>query len=99
MFLTLDCKEFEKDIIWRSESRGGAQYVFRFDNGYGALVVTTKDENLRRNRINVWEFSVIKFKRGRTAYMRDNSTVVAGSTIKYCDTSDIIAFLREVEGL
>lgn len=99
MFLTLDCKEFERNMIWRSESRGGAQYVFRFDNGYGAVVVTTKDENLRRNKINVWEFSVIRFKGKQSAYVFDNSTVVAGSTIKYCDNSDIIAFLREVEGL
>lgn len=99
MFLTLDYKGFEENLIWRLESQGGAQYVYRFDNNYGAVVTTTKDERFKHNKVNVWEAELIRFKDVRSIWSEVDENYVGEVAVKYCDNDDILAFLNKVKGL
>ena len=59
MNLLLKCEGFEKCLIKIHEIFGGIQYIFRFENDYGASVI--KHGGSYGRELDLWELAVIKF--------------------------------------
>lgn len=57
--LKLDYEGFEEDLVVGGNAFDGIQYIFRFDNNYGASVV--KFSGTYGYRSDLWELSVIGF--------------------------------------
>ena len=59
MSLCLNYEGFSDQMIIQREINGGIQYVFRFDNNYGASVV--KHPSSYGYYDDLWELAVLKF--------------------------------------
>lgn len=59
MNLNLNHEGFEQHLVTRRPCNGGVQYMFKFENGYGASVI--KHDFSYGNDTDHWELAVIKW--------------------------------------
>jgi hypothetical protein len=62
MNLVLNHEGFESRLVTRRSLWEGVQYIFRFENNYGASIV--KHNGSYSHRSDLWELAVIKFDDG-----------------------------------
>lgn len=102
--LNLDCKEFEENLIERTEREWnalwsnelGVQYVFRFENGYGASVI--KHFGSYGYEDDLWELAVVKFVFDDT-FELDYDTPITGDVEGYLEDSDVRDLLKRIKEL
>ena len=94
--------ECEDYLLFRREVEGtydyptGVQYVFRFDNGYGASVVKHfgsygRDEDL-------WELAVVEFPRdGSETYYLCYSTAITDDVMGWLNDERVREILNEIK--
>lgn len=93
MNLDLKYEGFEENLYMRRPSiwgsREGVQYIFKFENGYGASVI--KHEGSYGHAQDLWELAVIKF------YVNDYCDRDWGLDYDTPITDDVIGGLTDEE--
>ena len=94
----LNCKGFESNLVRKEELCGGAQYIFRFANDYGASVVKYSGSNGHLS--DLWELWVIKFGSiSNDDWRMDFNTYLTDNVIGYLTDEDVRDYLRKIEEL
>ena len=87
MNLSLKADNFTDFLVKCGPLLGGVQYVFRFDNNYGASVV--KHRGSYGHESDLWELAVIKYNSENT----NDWHITYGTTI----TDDVLGDLTDEE--
>ena len=96
MNLILKCEGFYENIIERRKHLGGIQYLFIFDNGYGASVV--KHRGSYGFEEDLWELAVIEYldnESRRICYDTDITDDVLG----YLRDDEVVEILQRIKEL
>lgn len=83
MNLNLNHEGFENNLIKRVECFGGVQYLFKFENNFGASVIKHNGSYGHYN--DLWELAVIRF------YRNDEWNLTYDTDI----TDDVIGYLSD----
>ena len=83
MNLKLNYEGFENNLIEKSEHLGGIQYLFKFENNFGASVV--KHSVSYGHEEDLWELAVIEYYGSGEWYL----------TYDTCITDDVIGCLTD----
>ena len=96
MNLVLECKDFEEYIFNKKPLMGGIQYLFKFENGYGASVI--KHSYSYGSSDDLWELAVIKFV--DDCYWNLNyDTPITDDVIGYLTDEDVNTYLKQIKEL
>lgn len=98
MNLNLNYEGFEKHLV-KTVNRDifeGIQYLFRFDNNYGASVV--KHKYSYGSDKDLWELAVIKFIRDDTWYL-NYDTDITDDVIGYLTDENVRDLLKKIKEL
>ena len=83
MNLNLNYEGFENDLIKKSNFLGGIQYLFKFENNFGASVI--KHLGSYGHKEDLWELAVIEYYRSGEWYLTYDTDI----------TDDVIGFLTD----
>ena len=99
MNYNLNYEGFEQNLKEKREHDKGIQYIFRFDNEYGASVVKTRysyghDDDL-------WELAVIRFcnRDGREEWYLTYETEITDDVLGWQTDEEIRDVLRRIKEL
>lgn len=79
-----DARFLKDNIIDKNAKNNGIQYIFKFDNGYGASLV--KNPLSYGGEEDLWEIAVLSFDNNGYKIVYDTSI-----------TDDVVGYLDEVE--
>lgn len=99
MELILKVEEFRPDIlkIREVEDLRGVQYLFRFQNGYGASVI--KHNFSYGHDMDLWELAVVKFIDESDCYALVYDTPVTHDVIGYLTDKEVREYLQKIKEL
>ena len=98
MTLKLNCGAFESYVVLERNWLGGVQYVFKFDNNYGASVIKNKGSYGRE--LDLWELAVIKFTdEGKDDWNLCYDTEITDDVLGELDDGDVRDLLDRIRGL
>ena len=96
MNLILECKEFETNLLGRKQKNGDVQYLFKFDNNYGASVVKSWFSYGREN--DEWELAVVQFDR-YDDYDLVYDTEITSDVEGYLSDEEVLELLQKIKEL
>lgn len=106
MELILKVEEFRPDIlkVREAEELRGVQYLFRFQNGYGASVIKHMINNFSLNfsyghEMDLWELAVVKFIDESDCYTLVYDTPVTHDVIRYLTDKEVGEYLQKIKEL
>lgn len=76
---------------------GGVQYMFKFDNGYGASVIRTPYSYGGRN--GLWELAVCKYYEFLDRWHICYNTPITDDVIGYLKDEDVMEYLKQIKEL
>ena len=79
-----------------TEADGGVQYVFKFDNGYGASVIQHK--NSYGGDFGLWELAVVQFYVANE-FMIAYDTPITNDVLSHLTTIDVCSTLDQIQQL
>ena len=99
MNYNLNYEGFEQNLKERLERTEGIQYLFKFDNGYGASVV--KSRYSYGHDDDLWELAVIEFtnRDGRERFYLTYETEITDDVLGWKTDEDIRDILRMIKEL
>jgi hypothetical protein len=97
MNLVLHHEGFESYLVEKRPLDGGVQYVFRFENNYGASVVKTHYSY--GHNANMWELAVIEFYEGSDEWGLTYSTPISDDVEGYLTDGDVQNLLAKIKEL
>jgi hypothetical protein len=98
MNFVLNYEGFEDNIIISERPVNmGVQYVFRFENGYGASVV--KGPWTYGGPQDLWELAVLRFFGNSDAYDLEYGTEITDDVLGWRDDEEIRELLLRIKGL
>lgn len=92
----LNCKEFEKYIIEDRLINNGKQYIFKFENKYGASVVKNIYSYGYDN--DLWELAIIKFNNDES-FEIIYDTELSDDVIGYLKDEEVCKYLQQIKEL
>lgn len=96
MNLDLNIQGFEQNLIERKPIFDGIQYLFRFDNGYGASVV--KHHGSYGSYDDLWELAVIYFD-GDIKWHITYNTPITDDVEGFLNNEDVCNLLNQIRDL
>ena len=96
--LELNYADFEKYYVVHGPNLGGVQYIFRFDNDYGASVLKLPDFWGRNGGFKLWELAVIIFDDGEN-YDLDYTTPITDEVIQDLTDKEVCELLGRIKDL
>lgn len=93
MNFILDYKGFENSLVTAEYTATDSQYLFRFENNYGASVIKNIHGSYG-NREDLWELAVIKWD--NDDWDLDYSTSIAENVIGYLTDIDVRKVLKSI---
>ena len=96
MVLDLHYEGFESNLILKRIVYTGVQYLFRFDNGYGASVV--KHDGSYGHGSDLWELAVIYFE-GESAWHLTYSTPITNDVEGWLTDEEVRKLLQKIKDL
>lgn len=88
---------FNKEPLLYGQHNGGHQYVFSFDNGYGASVIQSYISY--GNEEGLWELAVITFNEDKSDWNLTYRTPITDDVIGSQTVEEINALLTQIEQL
>ena len=95
MTTDLNYKGYEKYLYESHIKLGRYQYVFRFDNGYGASVI--KHAYSYGYEEDLWELAVLEFDHGEEYLCYD--TEITDDVIGHLTDEEVHIYLDKIKGL
>ena len=95
MYTKLKYDKFEK-YLYKVREESNLHYIFKFDNGYGAIVV--KNKFSYGHEQDLFELSVIKFVDEFTLNLCF-STEITSDVIGYLNNDDVLELLERIKNL
>ena len=95
MTTDLNYKGYEKYLYESHIKLGRYQYVFRFDNGYGASVI--KHAYSYGHEEDLWELAVLEFDHGKEYLCYD--TEITDDVIGHLTDEEVHTYLDKIKGL
>lgn len=95
MNLDLNFKKFERHLVYRNKLFDGVQYVFRFDNNYGASVV--KSNSSYGSQYDLWELAIISFN--NKVWSITYSTDITNNVIGYLSNEEVVYCLEQIKNI
>ena len=92
----LNCKEFEKYIIEDRLINNGKQYIFKFENKYGASVVKNIYSYGYDN--DLWELAIIKFNNDESFEIIYDSEL-SDDVLGYLTDEKVVEYLKQIKEL
>ena len=89
----LDCRSFEKWLVVKGARLNGVQYIFRFDNNYGASVI--KFTGTFGHVSDLWELAVIYFDKDGD-YKIAYDTQIAYDVIGWLTDDEVRSYLGRI---
>lgn len=96
MNLKLNYEGFENNLIEKSEHLGGIQYLFKFENNFGASVV--KHSVSYGHEEDLWELAVIEYCRSGEWYLTYD-TDITDDVIGCLTDEDVRELLNKISKL
>lgn len=97
-FKLYECEDFEPNLIKRHGIYEGVQYIFRFDNDYGASVV--KHGGSYGYHVDMWELAVIRFKNSSNdSWDLTYDTPITDDVIGFLNDEEVRDLLKKIKGL
>lgn len=100
MNLNLKCGRFSDNIVSRTEydwyGEKGVQYIFRFENGYGASVI--KHKGCYSYYKDLWELAALLFEIDDD-YVFTCSTPITADYEGFLSDENVMDLLQQIEGL
>ena len=96
MNFVLDYKGFENSLVTAEYTENGSQYLFKFENNYGASVIKNMNGSYG-NREDLWELAVIKWD--NDDWDLDYSTNISENVIGYLSDINVRNVLKNIRGL
>ena len=97
MNILLDHEEFKYNLLKIRDILDGVQYLFRFENNYGASVV--KHCASYGNEEDLWELAVIKFIDESDCYALTYETPVTDDVVGYLNDKGVNILLKQIKEL
>lgn len=98
MNLDLKCDGFENYLVEKFYRIGGVQYLFRFENGFGASVI--KGSYSIGASQDLWELAILRyFDSGAWDYDLYYGTEITDGIVGYQSDSDICGLLERIKAL
>ena len=97
MNILLDFEGFKHDLLRIQDILDGIQYLFRFENHYGASVV--KHRGSYGIEEDLWELAVIEFIGESDCYTLTYDTSVTSDVIGYLNDKDVRELLQQIKEL
>lgn len=94
MYTKLKYDGFEK-YLYKVREESNLQYIFKFDNGYGASVI--KNIMSYGNEQDLFELAVIKFIDGLWSFCY--STDITDDVLGYLENDDVLDLLERIKNL
>ena len=91
----LNCKGFKNNIKTIRPNMGGVQYLFEFENGYGASVI--KHFGSYGSSDDKWELAVIQFDDGGFDLVYD--TPITDDVLGYLTDEEVCEYLQQIKEL
>ncbi len=96
MNLDLNIQGFEQNLIEKKPIWDGMQYLFRFDNGYGASVV--KHHGSYGSYADLWELAVIHFD-DHAEWHLTYDTPITDDVEGFLEDEDVRNLLKQIRDL
>ena len=96
MNLKLNYEGFENNLIEKSRHLGGIQYLFKFENNFGASVV--KHSGSYGHEEDLWELAVIEYYRDGEWYLTYD-TYITDDVIGWLTDEDVRELLTKIREL
>lgn len=97
MNLNLNCKGFEPFLYKEREHLGGMQYMFKFENHYGASVI--KNMGSYGHEEDLWELAVIKFDEDGDDWDLTYNTSITDDVEGHLTDEDVRNLLQRIKEL
>jgi hypothetical protein len=97
MNFVLNHKGYEENLIAQRPVNMGVQYVFRFENGYGASVI--KGPYTYGGPQDLWELAVLRFTGNGDEFDLCYDTEITGDVLGYRENEEIRELLLQIKGL
>lgn len=98
MNLVLNHEGFENHLIKRRECYEGIQYIFRFENFYGASII--KHGGSYGHRDDLWELAVIRFENDdNDSWNLNYDTSITDDVIGRLTDEEVRDLLRQIKEL
>lgn len=97
MNLNLNHEGFEQHLVERIPLLYGVQYVFKFENGYGASIV--KHDYSYGGSGDLWELAVIKWNEDGSDWDLNYDTCITDDVIGYLDDEAVRRLLERIKEL
>lgn len=95
MNLDLNHEGFENNLHVKRDRDDGVQYLFKFENGYGASVI--KHHGSYGHNEDLWELAVIKFEDDN--YYLNYDTPVTDDVLGWLTDEDVGKLLKRIKDL
>lgn len=95
MNLNLNYEGFENYLLKEVERRGGIQYVFKFENNYGASVI--KNPGSYGYGMDLWELGVLWFT--GEYYDLHYGTDITDDVLGYLTNEEVLEILKRIQKL
>ena len=103
MNLGISCRRMKSSLVkYTRQADNGEQYIFRFNNNYGAIVARNSNtEGYHCTHAYLWELSVIKFTNDSDDSWEQlyTSPVIGGEAIGELYGHEVEMFLNKIEEL
>ena len=96
MTTILNYEGYEKYLVETCGCCGGIQYVFRFENGYGASII--KHMYSYGHEDDLWEIAIIKFDGDETSHICYD-TELTDDVIGYLSDEEVCSYLEKIKEL
>ncbi len=96
MTTKLNYEGYEKYLVRTSACYGGIQYVFRFENGYGASIIKHWFSYGHEN--DSWELAILKFDGDETSHICYD-TELTDDVIGYLSDERVRSYLGDIKEL
>lgn len=100
MNFELNCRGFKRKLVERYEAGWGVQYVFAFDNGYGASVI--KNAVSYGFAKDLWELAVLKITKdesGQYDWKVCYDTPITNDVVGWLTDYGVRKLLRKIKEL
>ena len=97
MNLILNYEGFEKHLVKQREHMLGVQYVFKFDNNYGASVI--KHSGSYGHDQDLWELGVLHFGEDENDWHLTYNTPITADVIGWLTDAEVGDLLQKIKEL